>query len=88
MEEEEQQKGSPSWIGTLVQLGVLAWSLGVISISYFGNTVRQIDTTFAAGLLSASLSNFGLKVKGNNTNNKNRDSLKINPPNKNNVGVK
>ena len=69
-EQEDQQKEGQSRIGTLVQLIVLAWSLGVISISYFGTTVRQIDTTFAAGLLSASLSHFGLNIKGKNSNNK------------------
>ena len=69
-EQENQQKEEEgqSKIGTLVQLIVLAWSLGVISMSYFGNTVKQIDTTFAAGLLSGVLSSFNITVKkpGNN----------------------
>ena len=43
---------------------ILAWSLAVISWSYFNpNPTRQIDTTFAAGLLSAVMSNYGLNVK-------------------------
>jgi len=62
-EQEDQQKEGQSRIGTLVQLIVLAWSLGVISMSYFGNTVKQIDTTFAAGLLSGVLSSFNITVK-------------------------
>ena len=71
MEEQENQQKEEvgqSKIGTLVQLIVLAWSLGVISMSYFGNTVKQIDTTFAAGLLSGVLSSFNITVKkpGNN----------------------
>jgi len=69
-EQDNQQKEEEgqSKIGTLVQLIVLAWSLGVISMSYFGNTVKQIDTTFAAGLLSGVLSSFNITVKkpGNN----------------------
>tara|TARA_R100000152_G_C6655205_1_gene95677 strand:+ start:28 stop:288 length:261 start_codon:yes stop_codon:yes gene_type:complete len=70
MEEQEEEKSSSGWLASIVQLTILAWSLGVISISYFGTTVRQIDTTFAAGLLSASLSQFGINVKGKNGNKK------------------
>ena len=74
MEEQEEEKSGQGWIATLVQLIVLTWSLGVISMSYFGTPVRQIDTTFAAGLLSGVLSNFGLNIKGKNGNNK-KDKL-------------
>ena len=71
-EQENQQKEEEgqSKIGTLVQLIVLAWSLGVISMSYFGNTVKQIYTTFAAGLLSGVLSSFNITVKKPGNNNK------------------
>ena len=76
-EQEDQQKDSQSRIGTLVQLIVLAWSLGVISMSYFGNTVKQIDTTFAAGLLSGVLSSFNITVKkpGNNKKTEKTDPI-------------
>ena len=70
MEEQEEEKSGSGWLASFVQLTILAWSLGVISMSYFGNPVRQIDTTFAAGLLSASLSQFGINVKGKNGNKK------------------
>lgn len=83
-EQEDQQKEGQSRIGTLVQLIVLAWSLGVISMSYFGNTVKQIDTTFAAGLLSGVLSSFNITVKkpGNNKKTEKTDPItgkKIDP---------
>ena len=76
-EQEDQQKDGQSRIGTLVQLIVLAWSLGVISMSYFGNTVKQIDTTFAAGLLSGVLSSFNITVKkpGNNKKTEKTDPI-------------
>ena len=74
MEEQEEEKSGSGWLSSIVQLTILGWSLGVISISYFGTTVRQIDTTFAAGLLSASLSQFGINVKGKNSNKK-KDKL-------------
>ena len=62
MEEQEEKQGL-GFIGNAVQLVILGWALAVISYSYFGNSTRQIDTTFAAGLLSAVMSNYGLNVK-------------------------
>tara|TARA_R100001082_G_scaffold33811_1_gene17549 strand:- start:362 stop:619 length:258 start_codon:yes stop_codon:yes gene_type:complete len=83
--EEQEEKSSLGWIATLVQLLVLAWSLGVISMSYFGNPVRQIDTTFAAGLLSGVLSNFGLNIKGKNGNSKKDKFVVDNKDNKSGI---
>ena len=73
MEEQEEKEGN-GLIANVVQLIILFWSLGVISWSYFNpNPTRQIDTTFAAGLLSAVSAQFGLNIKkgnkGNNGNN-------------------
>lgn len=70
MEEQEEKEGN-SLIANVVQLIILFWSLAVISWSYFNpNPTRQIDTTFAAGLLSAVSAQFGLNIKkGNKGNN-------------------
>ena len=69
--EEKEEKEGPSLISNFVQMIILFWSLSVISFAYFGNSTKQIDTTFAAGLLSAVMSNMGLQVK-NNSNGKKR----------------
>jgi len=69
--EEKEEKEGPSLISNVVQMIILFWSLAVISFAYFGNSNKQIDTTFAAGLLSAVMSNMGLQVK-NNANGKKR----------------
>ena len=62
--EEKEEKYGIGFLGNAVQIVILAWSLAVISWSYFNpNPTRQIDTTFAAGLLSAVMSNYGLNVK-------------------------
>ena len=58
--EEKEEKESPSILSNLVQMIILFWSLAVISYAYFGNSIKQIDTTFAAGLLSAVMSNICL----------------------------
>ena len=69
--EEKEEKEGPSLISNFVQMIILFWSLSVISFAYFGNSNKQIDTTFAAGLLSAVMSNMGLQVK-NSSNGKKR----------------
>ena len=69
--EEKEEKDGPSLISNFVQMIILFWSLSVISFAYFGNSTKQIDTTFAAGLLSAVMSNMGLQVK-NSSNGKKR----------------
>ena len=69
--EEKEDKEGPSLISNLVQMIILFWSLAVISFAYFGNSTRQIDTTFAAGILASVMQNMGLQVK-NNSNGKKR----------------
>ena len=69
--EEKEEKEGPSLISNVVQMIILFWSLAVISFAYFGNSTRQIDTTFAAGLLASVMQNMGLLVK-NNSNGKKR----------------
>jgi hypothetical protein len=83
--EEKEEKDSPSILSNLVQMIILFWSLSVISFAYFGNSTKQIDTTFAAGLLSAVMSNMGLQVK-NNANGKKRPFNVVSNKD-NNVGI-
>tara|TARA_A100001391_G_scaffold164323_1_gene123998 strand:- start:83 stop:349 length:267 start_codon:yes stop_codon:yes gene_type:complete len=72
MEDQDEKEGN-GLIANVVQMIILFWSLGVISWSYFNpNPTRQIDTTFAAGLLSAVTAQYGLNIK------KNSDSKKKN----------
>ena len=87
MEEKEEKEGL-GFIGNAVQLVILAWSLAVISWSYFNpNPTRQIDTTFAAGLLSAVMSNYGLSIKKNNDKKKLDGNVKIVNNSDSKVGV-
>ena len=68
---EDQEKEGNRLIANVVQMIILFWSLGVISWSYFNpNPTRQIDTTFAAGLLSAVTAQYGLNIKKNSDNKK------------------
>ena len=83
--EEKEEKDGPSLISNFVQMIILFWSLSVISFAYFGNSTKQIDTTFAAGLLIAVMSNMGLQVK-NNANGKKRPFNVVSNKD-NNVGI-
>ena len=95
MDDQEGQQQGQSLIANIVQMIILFWSLGVISWSYFNpNPTRQIDTTFAAGLLSAVTAQYGLNIKKNGDTKKAK-SINNNPKkdvivdNKNNnVGIK
>ena len=87
--EEKEEKDSPSILSNLVQMIILFWSLGVISWSYFNpNPTRQIDTTFAAGLLSAVTAQYGLNIKKGNDKKKLNDNVKIVNNKDTKVGIK
>ena len=68
---EEEEKEGRDYVGHFVRIIILGWSLAVISWSYYNpNPVRQIDTTFAAGLLSGVLTQFGIDLKSKNNDKK------------------
>ena len=89
MEDQEEKEGN-GLIANVVQMIILFWSLGVISWSYFNpNPTRQIDTTFAAGLLSGVLTQFGVDLKSKNGDKKKLQGKVNIVDNKNNkVGIK
>ena len=84
--EEKEEKDGPSLISNFVQMIILFWSLSVISFAYFGNSTRQIDTTFAAGLLASVMQNMGLQVK--NSGNGKKKQLNVISNKDTNVGIK
>ena len=85
--EEEETKDGMNWVSTGIQFIVLIWSLAVISFSYYGNSPRQIDTTFAAGLLSAVTAQYGLNIKKNGDKKKVNGNVKIVDNSDSKVGV-
>ena len=88
MEDQEEQQQGHSLIANVVQMIILFWSLGVISWSYFNpNPTRQIDTTFAAGLLSAGTAQYGLNIKKNNYSKKAKGKLNIQDNKDSKVGI-
>ena len=87
MDDQEEKEGN-GLIATVVQMIILFWSLGVISWSYFNpHPTRQIDTTFAAGLLSAVTAQYGLNIKKNGDKKKQNGNVKIVDNKDSKVGV-
>ena len=84
--EEKEEKDGPSLISNFVQMIILFWSLSVISFAYFGISTRQIDTTFAAGLLASVMQNMGLQVK--NSGNGKKKQLNVVSNKHTNFGIK
>ena len=87
MDDQEEKDGN-GLIANVVQIIILFWSLAVISWSYFNPTpTRQIDTTFAAGLLSAVTAQYGLNIKKNGDKKKQNGNVKIVDNKDSKVGV-
>ena len=68
-----QNEEHQSWISDFIRLIVLAWSLACLSLSYLGQ-VKAMDPTFAASMLTAVLSSYGVSV-GKNGKNKEEPKL-------------
>ena len=64
---EEEEKESRDYVGHLVRIIILGWSLSVMTLGYMEKI--RLDT-FAAGLVGNIASSYGIAVKGNNGNSK------------------
>ena len=79
---EEEEKEGRDYVGHLVRIIILGWSLSVMTLGYMEKI--RLDT-FAAGLVGNIASSYGVSVKGKNGNAK----KSVIVDNKNNkVGIK
>ena len=79
---EEEEKEGRDYVGHLVRIIILGWSLSVMTLGYMEKI--RLDT-FAAGLGGNIASSYGVSVKGKNGNQK----KSVIVDNKNNkVGIK
>ena len=79
---EEEEKEGRDYVGHLVRIIILGWSLAVMTLGYMERI--RLDT-FAAGLVGNIASSYGIAVKGKNGNAK----KSVIVDNKNNkVGIK
>tara|TARA_R100000734_G_scaffold4576_1_gene4082 strand:- start:46 stop:312 length:267 start_codon:yes stop_codon:yes gene_type:complete len=88
MDEHEEKEGF-NWgdfFGHSVRFLILVWSLSMMTLGYMGRV--RIDGAFTAGLVSGVLGSYGISVGNKKNGQINKDKLKINPNNNNNVGIK
>ena len=60
---EEEEKEGRDYVGHLVRIIILGWSLSVMTLGYMEKI--RLDT-FAAGLVGNIASSYGVSVKGKN----------------------
>tara|TARA_R100000781_G_scaffold44469_1_gene30256 strand:+ start:428 stop:697 length:270 start_codon:yes stop_codon:yes gene_type:complete len=78
MEDQEETKECPDYVGHGIRIVILCWALSVMTLGYMERI--RLDT-FAAGLVGNIASAYGVSVKGNNGNGKNSKK----PQNKGNI---
>ena len=78
MEDQEESKECPDYVGHGIRIVILCWALSVMTLGYMERI--RLDT-FAAGLVGNIASAYGVSVKGNNGNGKNSKK----PQNKANI---
>ena len=86
MEEQDETKECPDYVGHGIRIVILCWALSVMTLGYMERI--RLDT-FAAGLVGNIASAYGVSVKGNNQNSKKQQNKVNIVDNKDtNVGVK
>ena len=51
--EKEEDQGS-SWLGDIVRVTILLWSMGILTANYLGIFSQAVDPTFPASLLTGT----------------------------------
>ena len=54
-EQEEQQN---SWLGDVVRVTILLWSMGILTANYLGIFSQAVDPTFPASLLTGTAATY------------------------------
>ena len=49
---EEQDDQQHSWLGDVVRVTILLWSMGILTANYLGILSQAVDPTFPASLLT------------------------------------
>ncbi len=86
MDDQEELKECPDYVGHGIRIIILIWALTVMTLGYMERI--RLDT-FAAGLVGNIASAYGVSVKGNNQNSKKQQNKANIVDNKDtNVGIK
>ena len=55
---EEQDDQQHSWLGDIVRVTILLWSLGILTANYLGIFSQAVDPTFPASLLTGTAATY------------------------------
>ena len=55
---EEQDEQQHSWLGDLVRITILLWSMGILTANYLGIFSQAVDPTFPASLLTGTAATY------------------------------
>ena len=55
---EEQADHQHSWLGDVVRVTILLWSMGILTANYLGIFSQAVDPTFPASLLTGTAATY------------------------------
>ncbi len=55
---EEQDDQGNSWLGDIVRITILLWSMGILTANYLGIFSQAVDPTFPASLLTGTAATY------------------------------
>ena len=55
---EEQDDQQHSWLGDIVRVTILLWSMGILTANYLGIFSQAVDPTFPASLLTGTAATY------------------------------
>ena len=55
---QELEEQDHSWLGDLVRITILLWSMGILTANYLGIFSQAVDPTFPASLLTGTAASY------------------------------
>ena len=72
---EEQDDQQHSWLGDIVRVTILLWSMGILTANYLGIFSQAVDPTFPASLLTGTAATYTPALGKLNKRRKKRTAL-------------
>jgi hypothetical protein len=80
LQEQEQEDQNSSWLGDVVRVTILLWSMGILTANYLGIFSQAVDPTFPASLLTGTAATYTPAL--GKLNKKKKDDKTVNVDNK------
>ena len=58
LQAQEQEEQNSSWLGDVVRVTILLWSMGILTANYLGIFSQAVDPTFPASLLTGTAATY------------------------------